>query len=110
MAWSRPCGRDWWLPREGSHVAAAVIPSSVRDDNRSGFLQRTVTADPLPSMGEVRRRVQQAVPGGPEWPPVNLLPMLLDAGTVALASFPLGVIPRSTLLLLPHVWCIVSAG
>jgi hypothetical protein len=35
----------------------------------------TVTADPKPSVGEVRRRVQQAVPGGPEWPPADLLPV-----------------------------------
>ena len=51
----------------------------------------TVTADPLPSVDEVWRRVGQAVRNSSVvWPPSQLLPMLLDEGTKAVvSSFPL---------------------
>lgn len=46
----------------------------------------TVTADALPSMGEVRRRVRQDVLESPEWLLTDLLLMLSDAGLGVLVS------------------------
>jgi hypothetical protein len=46
----------------------------------------TMTTDPLPSLGDIRRWVRQAVPSDLKWPSANFLPMLPDAGTVILVS------------------------
>lgn len=87
--------------------ATNIDPLPPRSDATS------VTTDPLPSVGEVRRRVQQGVPSVPERPPANLLPMLSDAGTMVLVGFLMIarlVLPHPIFSLLPADLLFLHAG
>jgi hypothetical protein len=98
-AWGGPPGSDWQISLEGARAAMAADPPHIRDDHRLSPLRRDGDRRSPSFVVEVQNLVRQAVPGGPEWPPADVLPMPPDEGTIALVSSPLGLPLHLPLLL-----------